>query len=187
MVCNDVKYCLEKDADSYYSRTGSEPFNLKPPSPDARKKMLTRQFHCQSVTVAREYFRVCPFFYSPSRFPLPPQTSQTPPNIIIFWHEFSCAILRVTFIAKGESLTSQKIDDDFSKIKKRNIAGSQLIKFRQITLCEFSFTFYLINVLIKFPVFLRSNLRDLFKGFRYMVFPYITYLTYCNIYIQLIN
>ena len=62
MVCNDVKYCLEKDADSYYGRAGSEPFNLKPPGPDTRKKMLTRQFHCQSVTVAREYFRVCPFF-----------------------------------------------------------------------------------------------------------------------------
>lgn len=31
MVCNDVKYCPEKDADSYYGRTGSEPFNLKPP------------------------------------------------------------------------------------------------------------------------------------------------------------
>ncbi|EFN65767.1 hypothetical protein EAG_01258 [Camponotus floridanus] len=31
MVCNDVKYCPKKDADSYYGRTGSEPFNLKPP------------------------------------------------------------------------------------------------------------------------------------------------------------
>jgi len=32
-----VKYCPEKDADSYYGRAGSEPFNLKPPGPDARK------------------------------------------------------------------------------------------------------------------------------------------------------
>jgi len=61
-VCNDVKYCPEKDADSYYGRAGSEPFNLKPPGPDACKKMLPRQFHCQSVTVAKEYFRVRPFF-----------------------------------------------------------------------------------------------------------------------------
>lgn len=96
MVCNDVKYCLEKDADSYYGRAGCEPFNLKPPGPGACKKMLTRQFHCQSVTVARKYFRVRPFFYSPSRFPWP-----LPPNIIISWHEFSRAILRVLLLQKA--------------------------------------------------------------------------------------
>lgn len=98
MVCNDVKYCLEKDADSYYGRAGSEPFNLKPPGPGACKKMLTRQFHCQSVTVAREYFRAHPFFYPPSRFPwLPPST-----NIIISWHEFSRVIFRVFFVQNAD-------------------------------------------------------------------------------------
>lgn len=62
MVCNDVKYCPEKDADSYYGRAGSEPFNLKPPGPGACKKMLTRQFHCQSVT--RESIFAHAFFLS---------------------------------------------------------------------------------------------------------------------------
>lgn len=141
MVCNDVKYCPEKDADSYYSRAGSKPFNLKPPGPGAGKKMLTRQFHCQSVTVAREYFRARHFFYSPSRLPWPP-------NIIISWHEFSRAIFRVFLLQKAHgTLTSWKIGDDSRKNNERNIAGSRLIKSRQITstLCA-RFSFIQINV-----------------------------------------
>ena len=56
MGCNDVKYFPEKDADSYYSRGHrTEPILLIRP-----RKMLTRQFHCQSVTNARVFS--CFFF-----------------------------------------------------------------------------------------------------------------------------
>lgn len=60
MVCNDVKYCPEKDADSYYGRIKGALFNpVTSPPPNPRsgsipaRKTLTRRFHCQSVTDAR--------------------------------------------------------------------------------------------------------------------------------------
>lgn len=56
MVCNDVKYCPEKDADSYYGRPRREPFNPSTSFPSRAstpaRKTLTRHSHCQSVTGA---------------------------------------------------------------------------------------------------------------------------------------
>lgn len=151
MVCNDVKYCLEKDADSYYGRAGAEPFNLKPPGPGACKKMLTRQFHCQSVTVAREYFHVRPFFFfclASFAFSLASAAQHHHFLARIFTRDFSSIFKN----AKRGSLTSRKAVDDFRKIRERNAIES-LIILRRITptLCArdfllVSFTFYLINV-----------------------------------------
>jgi len=79
MVCNGVKYCPEKDADSYYGRADSLLIrSLSSPSPlrplgggiptFTCGKMLTRRFPCQSVTLARENPPACLFSSPPPRF-----------------------------------------------------------------------------------------------------------------------
>lgn len=71
MVCNDVKYCPEKDADSYYGRAGSEPFNLKPPGPRYLQENADPPVPLP-ICYSRErvFSRAPPFFLSSFAFPL---------------------------------------------------------------------------------------------------------------------
>lgn len=88
MVCNDVKYCPEKDADSYYGQAGTEPFNLKlPASAPAGENADPSVPLPICYGVAREYSRVH-FFHFFFRVFLCLTSSLPATTSRIFIHDF---------------------------------------------------------------------------------------------------
>lgn len=141
MVCNDVKYCPEKDADSYYGRAGSEPFNLKPPDSAPAGENADPSVSLP-ICYGRERVFLCALFSSLlSRFPSS--------NIIASCHGnsnfhtwFFSLLPYVTQIVNMWKVGDMNVIS--AKTSERNITEDQSIKFRP--LFSYSFLFFYINI-----------------------------------------